>query len=125
MDKQTNSPPSGANRRRSGWFLSIAAASTAACAAWIVAWIAGAAESGATANFDAHILLSLRNPVDTADPLGPGWVEELVRDLTDKKTNMAMTRYFEELKDAAEIDNFLAAAKELPRVATEPTSSRK
>ena len=82
MDIQTNSPPPRANGRGSGLFLWIAAASTAACATWIVAWIAGAVESGATANFDAHVLLSLRNPLDSADPLGPGWVEELVRDLT-------------------------------------------
>jgi undecaprenyl-diphosphatase len=32
--------------------------------------------------FDELLLLALRNPVDRADPLGPVWVEEMMRDLT-------------------------------------------
>ncbi|WP_419195318.1 peptidylprolyl isomerase [Novipirellula herctigrandis] len=42
---------------------------------------------------------------------------ELIRDLTETKTNLAMNAKFEELKSSAEIDNFFVAAKELPHVA--------
>ncbi|WP_126174013.1 phosphatase PAP2 family protein [Altericroceibacterium xinjiangense] len=31
---------------------------------------------------DTRLLLALRNPQDLSDPIGPGWVEELGRDLT-------------------------------------------
>lgn len=37
--------------------------------------------------------------------------KELVRDLTERKRRMAMAKKIEELRDAAEIDNFLAASK--------------
>lgn len=37
---------------------------------------------GETRSIDEALLLSLRNPADHADPLGPGWVEELGRDFT-------------------------------------------
>ncbi|WP_346795988.1 phosphatase PAP2 family protein [Halomonas sp. Bachu 37] len=37
---------------------------------------------GDTQSIDEAILLALRNPADHADPLGPGWVEELGRDFT-------------------------------------------
>ncbi len=37
---------------------------------------------GETHAFDTAVLLALRSPTDTADPLGPGWVEELGRDVT-------------------------------------------
>jgi parvulin-like peptidyl-prolyl isomerase len=45
---------------------------------------------------------------------------ELVRDLTQQRTSRAMVGRFSDLKESSEIDNFLAAAKELPRVATRP-----
>lgn len=37
---------------------------------------------GETKALDRALLLALRNPLDSADPLGPHWVEELGRDLT-------------------------------------------
>ncbi len=37
---------------------------------------------GETRAVDEAVLLLLRNPADTGDPLGPGWVEELARDAT-------------------------------------------
>lgn len=37
---------------------------------------------GATQSFDKKILLSMRNPADLSDPIGPGWVEEIGRDFT-------------------------------------------
>lgn len=35
-----------------------------------------------TVTMDERVLLLLRNPADHADPLGPGWVEEMGRDIT-------------------------------------------
>ena len=32
--------------------------------------------------FDVHIITALRNPADLSDPIGPGWFEEAMRDLT-------------------------------------------
>ena len=37
---------------------------------------------GSTREIDTRILLLLREPGDTNDPLGPPWVEELMRDVT-------------------------------------------
>ena len=37
---------------------------------------------GSTAALDRKILLSLRNPADLSDPLGPAWLEEAMRDIT-------------------------------------------
>lgn len=39
-------------------------------------------ERGELHDLDERILLAMRSSVDTADPLGPPWFEELVRDLT-------------------------------------------
>lgn len=50
---------------------------------------------------------------------------ELVRDLSEKKLNLAMTVRFDELKSSAEIDNFFAAAKELPKMAKVPQAEKK
>ena len=47
--------------------------------------------------------------------------QELVRDLQEKKTREAMMNKIEQLRDDAEIDNFLVAAKAAPRVAAKPT----
>ncbi len=48
--------------------------------AWIhfMEWI-GAREVGA---FDRGVLLSMRNPADVSNPIGPGWVEEMGRDFS-------------------------------------------
>lgn len=37
---------------------------------------------GDTHRLDRALLLALRNPADLSDPIGPGWVEEMVRDFT-------------------------------------------
>ena len=37
---------------------------------------------GSTAALDRRILLALRNPANLADPIGPPWVEETMRDIT-------------------------------------------
>ncbi len=37
---------------------------------------------GEVHDLDSRLLLSLRNPQDASDPLGPQWVEEMMRDIT-------------------------------------------
>ena len=44
--------------------------------------IAEEVSKGASAAFDRAVLLSLRNPSNIADPIGPAWVEEAARDVT-------------------------------------------
>ena len=44
--------------------------------------LAGEVSEGDTRAFDEQILLSLRNPLDQNDPLGPPWFEEAARDVT-------------------------------------------
>jgi undecaprenyl-diphosphatase len=54
----------------------------AVLAAWGFVELAEVVMAGETRALDEAILLALRNPADSADPLGPGWFEELVRDFT-------------------------------------------
>jgi undecaprenyl-diphosphatase len=49
---------------------------------WAFAQLADEMIEGETHEFDIAVLLALRNPADPADPLGPGWVQELMRDVT-------------------------------------------
>lgn len=51
-------------------------------AVWTFFEIAEEVREGDTHQFDESILLSMRNPADLADPIGPGWVEEIGRDVT-------------------------------------------
>ncbi len=44
----------------------------------IAAYVSGATPS----EFDVQIIMALRNPADLSDPIGPGWLEEAMRDLT-------------------------------------------
>lgn len=50
--------------------------------AWAFFMLADEVVEGATHAFDTRLLLALRNPADPSDPLGPGWIEELGRDIT-------------------------------------------
>ncbi len=49
---------------------------------WLFVGVAGEVMEGDTQAFDESIVLSLRNPTDLADPVGPLWLEEIGRDLT-------------------------------------------
>lgn len=51
-------------------------------AAWFFAELADEVMEGETATFDEQLLLALRVPGDPSDPLGPGWFEEMARDIT-------------------------------------------
>jgi undecaprenyl-diphosphatase len=54
----------------------------AAAAVWGFAELADEVLEGETHAFDQAILLALRSAADRSDPLGPGWLEELMRDVT-------------------------------------------
>ena len=49
---------------------------------WAFVAIAEEVGEGETEAFDRAVLVALRNPADLADPLGPLWFEEAVRDVT-------------------------------------------
>jgi undecaprenyl-diphosphatase len=49
---------------------------------WGFVELADEVSEGDTRSIDETLLLSLRDPADHTDPLGPGWVEELGRDFT-------------------------------------------
>jgi undecaprenyl-diphosphatase len=54
----------------------------AAGALSIFAKLADSIDEGSTRRFDEWLLLALRTTGDPADPLGPKWVEEAMRDIT-------------------------------------------
>lgn len=49
---------------------------------WAFAELADEVVEGATRNLDRDLLLLLRTPGDPDDPIGPDWVEEIMRDFT-------------------------------------------
>jgi undecaprenyl-diphosphatase len=49
---------------------------------WAFAILAEEVLEGDTQNLDRHLLLLLRTPGDPAQPIGPTWVQEIMRDLT-------------------------------------------
>ncbi|MEZ5933559.1 MAG: phosphatase PAP2 family protein [Alphaproteobacteria bacterium] len=49
---------------------------------WAFVGLADEVVEGETHRFDETVLLLMRNPADPADPIGPGWVEEIGRDVT-------------------------------------------
>lgn len=63
-------------------FALLAALAVAAVAIWFFAELADDVLEGDTRAIDRWLLLALRNPADPADPIGPLWFEESMRDLT-------------------------------------------
>jgi undecaprenyl-diphosphatase len=53
--------------------------------------LAGEVIEGETLAFDRVILLALRTAEDTADPIGPAWVEAVMRDLTALGSTVVLT----------------------------------
>ena len=51
-------------------------------AVWAFLALGGEMAEGETLAFDRRILMALRNPADPADPLGPRWLAEALRDVT-------------------------------------------
>ncbi|MCB1488753.1 MAG: phosphatase PAP2 family protein [Bauldia sp.] len=53
-----------------------------AAALWGFILIADEVIEGETHGFDTAVLVALRNPADLSDPIGPPWLEEMMRDFT-------------------------------------------
>lgn len=49
---------------------------------WIIVRTVEEVSDGDTQAFDEAVLLSLREPTDSNDPIGPPWFEEVIRDFT-------------------------------------------
>ncbi len=49
---------------------------------WAFIEIAAVVADGGAFAFERSVLLAMRNPADVSDPLGPAWVEEMMRDFT-------------------------------------------
>lgn len=58
---------------------------------WIFAEIADEVTDGDTHEVDRRILLLMRTADDVTDPIGPGWVEEMGRDITALGGNIVLT----------------------------------
>jgi len=58
---------------------------------WTFAKLANDVMKGDTHEFDRIILLSMRNPHNLSDPIGPRWVEEIGRDFTALGGNAVLT----------------------------------
>lgn len=58
---------------------------------WTFTELAEEAMEGDTHAFDRAILLSMRDPNNLSDPIGPRWVEEIGRDLTALGGNAVLT----------------------------------
>jgi undecaprenyl-diphosphatase len=66
-------------RHELGSLLSMAAL---AVGLWTFVAVADEMQEGDTHAVDRALMLALRNPQDLSDPIGPRWLEEIVRDLT-------------------------------------------
>ena len=60
----------------------LAALLLAAGGIWLFLELADDVLEGDTTTVDERLLLMLRAPTDSSDPLGPPWVEDLARDIT-------------------------------------------
>lgn len=76
--------------------------------------------SGIVATGDSYIVLRCQGYTEPVVKDPEAVRKELTRDLLEKKLRLAMARKFDELKDAAEIDNFLA----IPKVARAASAAK-
>lgn len=53
--------------------------------------VAEAVVAGGTRTFDEALLLALREPTNTADPIGPAWIEEAMRDFSAMGSTTVLT----------------------------------
>ncbi|MBO1081570.1 phosphatase PAP2 family protein [Roseomonas haemaphysalidis] len=77
--------PAGHRRwREFNWSQFVVLAAVCVCAGGLFAFarIMDEVAEGETHGFDQAILLALRNPADRADPIGPLWLEIMMRDYT-------------------------------------------
>lgn len=62
--------------------MTLATLGFAACALYAFVKVADEVMEGDAGNLDRSILLALRDPNNLSDPLGPPWLEEMMRDFT-------------------------------------------
>jgi undecaprenyl-diphosphatase len=62
--------------------MTLIAVTVAAAVLFAFARLAGAVRRGGTEGFDEWLIVALRTPGDLADPIGPRWLEEAMRDFT-------------------------------------------
>ena len=74
--------------------------------------------SGIVATGDKYIVMRCQGHTDPIVKEMAAVKTELERDLRDKKMALAMANEFDRLKDSAQIDNFMAASKEMSKVIT-------
>ncbi len=81
--------------------------------------------SGIIATDDKYVILRCQGFTEpkVSDPSAVR--EELHRDIIENKTNLAMARKYDQLKDNAEIENFYEVQKKQPQVATKPDDAEK
>lgn len=60
---------------------------------WGFAELADEVMEGETGQLDETVLLMMRDSDDVSDPLGPGWVEEMGRDITALGGNIVLTLF--------------------------------
>jgi undecaprenyl-diphosphatase len=72
----------GLDRARRREILPLLALMLVAGALWGFLELADEVAEGGTHHIDSMLLLALRSSADPSDPIGPGWVEELGRDVT-------------------------------------------
>ncbi len=60
---------------------------------WGFAELADEVMEGETGQLDETVLLMMRHSDDVSDPLGPGWVEEMGRDITALGGNIVLTLF--------------------------------
>jgi undecaprenyl-diphosphatase len=73
-------PPRGAVRE--GWLRALGPVALVVGGTAAFAWFASEVGEGETRRVDEHILLALRDRSNLADPWGPRWLEEAMRDVT-------------------------------------------
>ena len=89
----------GAWRQVIGWrpawtmaeFGVLAALCVIAGTAFGVIKLASEISEGETRAFDTAILLAFRNPADLADPIGPWWLEQTMKDITSLGSSAVLT----------------------------------
>ncbi|UZD55255.1 phosphatase PAP2 family protein [Caldimonas aquatica] len=68
--------------RERGLLVPLGLLAAVSLAAWVFLELAGEVVEGETLALDRALLLALRDPADLSDPLGPWWVELMMRDIT-------------------------------------------
>lgn len=80
---------------RPGWtrgeFSILAALLVIAGTGYAILKLASEIGEGETHAFDQAILLAFRNPADLADPIGPWWLEQVMKDITSLGSSAVLT----------------------------------